>query len=67
MKHIITITASAFALSAIAFTATSAVLKSKMRRKSAMTFRELLRDNAPTSADFLFSSEKERRPGDETT
>lgn len=66
MKHI-TIITSVLALSAIAFAATSAVLKSKMRRKSTMTFRELLRDNAPTSVDFLFSSEKERRPGDETT
>lgn len=65
MKHIITITASAFALSAIAFTATSAVLKRKSRRRPAMTFRELLRDNC--SANFLFSSEKERRSGDETT
>lgn len=65
MKHIITITASAFTLSAIAFTAASAVLKRKARRKHTMTFRELLRDNAPV--DFLFSFEKERRNGDETT
>lgn len=65
MKYIITITASAFTLSAIAFAAASAVLKRKARSKPAMAFRELLHDNAPV--DFLFSSEKERRNGDETT
>lgn len=54
-------------LSAIAFAAASAVLKRKSRGKPVMTFRELLRDNAQTSVDFLFSSEKERRPSDETT
>lgn len=67
MKDIITITTSAFALSVIAFAAALAVLKRGAWRKPTMTFRDLLRDNAPTSADFLFSSEKERRSGDETT
>lgn len=52
MKHIITITASAFALSAIAFASASAVLKRKTRRKPTMTFRELLRDNAAADLDF---------------
>lgn len=64
MKQI-TIITSVLALSVIAFTAAAAVLKRKSRRKPTMTFRELLRDNC--SANFLFSSEKERRPGDETT
>lgn len=52
MKDIITITASAFALSAIAFTAAAAVLRSKVRRKPTMTFIELLRDNAAADLDF---------------
>ncbi len=52
MKDIITITASAFALSAIAFTAAAAVLRSKVRCKQIMTFIELLRDNAAADLDF---------------
>lgn len=54
MKHIITITESAFALSAITFAAATAVLRSKVRRKPTMNFLELLRDN--NAADFLFIS-----------
>lgn len=51
MKQI-TIITSILALSAIAFAAASAVLERKARHKRAMTFRELLRDNAAADLDF---------------
>lgn len=65
MKHILPITTSVLALSAIAFAATSAVRSRKARRKPTMTFRELLRDNA--TANFLFSTEKEKGGCDNET
>lgn len=52
MKHIIAITASTIALSAIAFTTTSAVLKHKAKRKPSMTFIELFRDNSAADLEL---------------
>lgn len=47
MKHVISITASILALSAIAFAAASVVCTRKARRKPTMTFKDLYLDNRP--------------------
>lgn len=65
MKYIMSITASVLALSAFTFAAASARRSRKARRKPTMTFRELLRDNA--TANFLFSTEKEKGGCDNET
>lgn len=52
MKHIVTITVSALALSAIAFTTAAAVLKHKAKRKPSMTFIKLFRDNSAADLEL---------------